>query len=173
MEKSKPFCISKSAVLLAWTKVRVNKGAAGVDEVSVKEFEKKLDNNLYRIWNRMSSGSYVPPPVKRVMIPKADGKQRALGIPTVGASFSSGTVIVKMELASAVSSAERSRRWNKAPVEAEDGTLIARDRGTPQGGVISPLLANIFLHSFSSGTVDGSGISRLPVRSAFSSGTVW
>ena len=97
MPESKPFCISKWAVLEAWRKVRANKGAAGVDEVSIKEFEKKLKNNLYRIWNRMSSGSYVPPPVLRVMIPKADGKQRPLGIPTVGASFGSGTV-VKMEL---------------------------------------------------------------------------
>jgi RNA-directed DNA polymerase len=102
MAESKPFCISKWAVFRAWTKVRANKGAAGVDDESIRDFEKKLKNNLYQIWNRMSSGSYVPPPVKRVMIPKADGKQRPLGIPT--------------------------------------------DRGTPQGGVISPLLANIFLH---------------------------
>src|ERR1039458_8648983 len=96
MEKSKPFCISKWAVLTAWTKVRANKGAAGVDEVSIDDFEKKLKNNLYRIWNRMSSGSYVPPPVKRVMIPKADGKQRPLGIPTVGDRVAQ--MVVKMEL---------------------------------------------------------------------------
>jgi RNA-directed DNA polymerase len=206
MEKSKPFCISKWAVLTAWTKVRANKGAAGVDEVSIDDFEKKLKNNLYRIWNRMSSGSYVPPPVKRVMIPKADGKQRPLGIPTVGDRVAQ--MVVKMELEpkveplfhpdsygyrprkSALDAVGTCRkrcwrydwivdldikgffdnidhslmmhavrkhtdcpwmllyieRWLKAPVEAEDGTLIARDRGTPQGGVISPLLANIFLH---------------------------
>jgi RNA-directed DNA polymerase len=206
MEKSKPFCISKSAVHKAWTKVRANKGAAGVDEVSVKEFEKKLDNNLFKIWNRMSSGSYMPPPVMRVMIPKADGKQRQLGIPTVGDRVAQ--MIVKMELEPKVEHLFHSdsygyrpkksaldavgtcrkrcwrydwivdldikgffdnidhslmmravskhtdcpwmllyiERWLKAPVEAEDGTLIARDRGTPQGGVISPLLANIFLH---------------------------
>jgi RNA-directed DNA polymerase len=90
MAENKPFRISKSAALKAWTKVRANKGAAGVDDVSVKEFEKKLDNNLYKIWNRMSSGSYVPPPVMRVMIPKADGKQRQLGIPTRHASCIAG-----------------------------------------------------------------------------------
>ena len=78
MTEDKPFCISKWAVLSAWEKVRANKGAAGVDEVSVETFEQKLKNNLYRIWNRMSSGSYLPPPVRRVMIPKADGKQRPL-----------------------------------------------------------------------------------------------
>ena len=206
MTESKPFCISKWAVLEAWRKVRANKGAAGVDDVSIKEFERKLKNNLYRIWNRMSSGSYVPPPVLRVMIPKADGKQRPLGIPTVGDRVAQ--MVVKMELEPKVEplfhpdsygyrpgksaldavGACRKRcwrydwvvdldikgffdnidhslmmqavrkhtdcpwvllyieRWLKAPAEIEDGTLLARDRGTPQGGVISPLLANIFLH---------------------------
>src|SRR5260221_5253052 len=98
MTEDKPFCISKWAVLTAWTKVRANQGAAGVDGVSIEGFEKKLKNNLYRIWNRMSSGTFFPPPVRRVMIPKADGKERPLGIPTVGASGSSGTGVVKMEL---------------------------------------------------------------------------
>jgi len=206
MSENKPYCISKWAVLRAWHKVRANKGAAGVDDVSIKEFEKKLDNNLYRIWNRMSSGSYMPPPVKRVMIPKADGKQRPLGIPTVGDRVAQ--MVVKMELEPKVESlfhpdsygyrpgksaldavgACRKRcwrydwivdldikgffdnidhplmmhavgkhtdspwmllyieRWLKAPVETEDGIVTARDRGTPQGGVVSPLLANIFLH---------------------------
>jgi len=206
MTENKPFCISKWAVLEAWRKVYANKGAAGADEVSIKEFEKKLENNLYRIWNRMSSGSYVPPPVLRVMIPKADGRQRPLGIPTVGDRVAQ--MVVKRELEpkveplfhpdsygyrpgkSALDAVGTCRkrcwrydwvvdldikgffdnidhslmmhavrkhtdcpwvllyveRWLKAPAEAEDGTLIARDRGTPQGGVISPLLANIFLH---------------------------
>jgi len=206
MGESKPFCISKWAVLRAWTKVRDNKGAAGVDGVSIEAFEKKLKNNLYRIWNRMSSGSYLPPPVKRVMIPKADGKQRPLGIPTVGDRVAQ--MVVKIELEpkveplfhpdsygyrpkkSALDAVGKCRercwrydwivdldirgffdnidhslmmhavrkhtdcpwmllyieRWLKAPVEAEDVTLLARDRGTPQGGVASPLLANIFLH---------------------------
>jgi group II intron reverse transcriptase/maturase len=206
MTESKPFCISKWTVLEAWRKVRANKGATGVDDVSIKEFEKRLKNNLYRIWNRMSSGSYVPPPVLRVMIPKADGKQRPLGIPTVGDRVAQ--MVVKLELEpkveplfhpdsygyrpgkSALDAVGTCRkrcwrydwvvdldikgffdnidhslmmhavrkhtdcpwvllyieRWLKAPAQIEDGTLLARDRGTPQGGVISPLLANIFLH---------------------------
>lgn len=83
MTEDKPFSISKWAVHGAWTKVRANRGAAGVDGVSVEAFEGKLKDHLYKLWNRMSSGSYFPPPVKRVMIPKADGKERPLGIPTV------------------------------------------------------------------------------------------
>src|SRR5439155_27003863 len=82
--KNKPFCISKWVVLHAWTKVRDNAGAAGVDGVSINQFEKKLKNNLYRIWNRMSSGTYFPPPVRRVEISKDDGGKRPLGIPTAG-----------------------------------------------------------------------------------------
>lgn len=206
MAENKPFCISKWAVLEAWARVRDNQGAAGVDGVSVTAFEKKWKNHLYRIWNRMSSGSYTPPPVRRAMIPKADGGQRPLGIPTVGDRVAQ--MVVKLELEpkveplfhpdsygyrpgkSALDAVGRCRercwrygwivdldikgffdnidhslmmhavrkhtdcpwvllyieRWLKAPVEAEDGSLIARDRGTPQGGVISPLLANVFLH---------------------------
>jgi RNA-directed DNA polymerase len=206
MAESKPFGISKWRVLEAWRKVRANKGASGVDEVSIGQFEKKLKNNLYRVWNRMSSGTYMPPPVKRVMIPKADGKERPLGIPTVGDRVAQ--MVVKQELEPkveplfhpdsygyrpkrsaldavgtcrqrcwrydwvvdldikgffdnidhalmmhAVRKHTQSRwvllyiqRWLKAPAETEEGTLLARDRGTPQGGVISPLLANIFLH---------------------------
>lgn len=206
MTGNKPFCISKWAVLTAWTKVRENKGAAGVDGVSVQAYERKLKNNLYRVWNRMSSGTYFPPPVRRVMIPKADGRERPLGIPTVGDRVAQ--MIVKMHLEpkvehlfhpdsygyrpkkSALDAVGKCRqrcwrydwivdldikgffdnidhalmmhavrkhtdsrwmllyieRWLKAPAEAEDGSIIARDRGTPQGGVISPLLANIFLH---------------------------
>ncbi len=206
MTEDKPFRISKWTVLEAWRKVRANKGAAGVDEVSVHQFERKLQNNLYRVWNRMSSGSYMPPPVKRVMIPKPDGRQRPLGIPTVADRVAQ--MVVKMHLEpkveplfhpdsygyrpgkSALHAVGQCRqrcwrhdwvvdldikgffdnidhslmmhavrkhtdcpwmllyieRWLKAPAEAEDGSTIARDRGTPQGGVISPLLANIFLH---------------------------
>lgn len=206
MTEDKPFCISKWAVLQAWAKVRDNHGAAGVDGMSVQEFEKKWKNRLYRIWNRMSSGSYMPPPVQRVMIPKDDGGQRPLGIPTVGDRVAQ--MVVKLELEPKVEplfhpdsygyrpgksalqavGACRQRcwrygwivdldikgffdqidhslmmhavrkhtdcpwvllyieRWLKAPAEAEDGSLLARDKGTPQGGVISPLLANIFLH---------------------------
>ena len=206
MTEGKPFDISKWVVLEAWHRVRANRGAAGIDDVSVAEFEKKLKNNLYRIWNRMSSGSYVPPPVKRVMIPKADGGERPLGVPTVGDRVAQ--MVVKMHLEpkveplfhpdsygyrpgksalEAVGTCRRRcwrydwvvdldirgffdnidhslmmhavrkhtdckwmllyiERWLKAPVETEDGTRLPRDRGTPQGGVASPLLANIFLH---------------------------
>ncbi len=206
MPKDKPFCISKWAVLAAWHRVRANQGAAGVDDVSVKAFEQKLKPNLYRIWNRMSSGSYVPPPVRRIMIPKADGKERPLGIPTVGDRVAQ--MVVKMHLEpiveplfhadsygyrpgksaldavgicrqrcwrydwvldldikgffdnidhSLMMHAVRKHtdcpwvllyieRWLKAPAETDDGVRVPRDRGTPQGGVASPLLANIFLH---------------------------
>jgi len=82
--KAKPFDISKRAVFEAWKKVRANKGAAGVDEVSIAGFEERLKDNLYKLWNRMASGAYFAPPVRRVLIPKADGGERPLGIPTVG-----------------------------------------------------------------------------------------
>jgi RNA-directed DNA polymerase len=206
MAEGKPFCISKWAVWEAWRKVRANQGAAGIDDVSVAEFERKVKNNLYRIWNRMSSGSYVPPPVRRVMIPKPDGRERPLGIPTVGDRVAQ--MVVKMYLEpkveplfhpdsygyrpnkSALDAVGKCRqrcwrhnwivdldikgffdnidhslmmhavrkhtdckwallyveRWLKAPVELDDGTRLPRERGTPQGGVASPLLANIFLH---------------------------
>ncbi len=206
MPEDKPFCISKWAVLNAWTRVRGNQGAAGIDDVSVTQFEKKLKNNLYRIWNRMSSGSYVPPPVKRVMIPKPDGRERALGIPTVGDRVAQMVVkmylepkveplfhpdsygyrpnksaldavgtcrrrcwrydwVVDLDIKGFFDNIDRSlmmhavrkhtdckwvllyvERWLKAPVELDDGTRMPRERGTPQGGVASPLLANIFLH---------------------------
>lgn len=206
MPESKPFCISKWAVASAWAKVRENRGAAGVDEVTIAGFEKRLKTNLYRIWNRMSSGSYFPPPVRRVMIPKADGRERPLGIPTVGDRVAQMVVKEHLELKveplfhpdsygyrpkkSALDAVGVCRqrcwrydwavdldirgffdnidhplmmhavrkhtdcpwvllyieRWLKAPAEADDGTRMPRERGTPQGGVISPLLANIFLH---------------------------
>jgi RNA-directed DNA polymerase len=81
----KPFAISREEVRAAWEKVRANKGAPGVDEVSVAEFERNLEDNLYKVWNRMSSGSYFPPPVKAVEIPKAGGGTRLLGVPTEAA----------------------------------------------------------------------------------------
>ena len=83
MDKAKPFDIPKREVWEAFKKVKANQGAAGVDEQSIADFEADLSNNLYKLWNRLSSGSYFPPPVKRVEIPKADGGTRALGIPTV------------------------------------------------------------------------------------------
>jgi hypothetical protein len=84
VDKAKPFDIPKREVWEAFKKVKANQGAAGVDGQSVSDFEADLSNNLYKLWNRMSSGSYFPPPVRRVDIPKDDGRTRPLGIPTVG-----------------------------------------------------------------------------------------
>ena len=79
---AKSFVIDRWEVWQAYKRIKANKGGAGVDGVTMPEFEQDLKGNLYRIWNRLSSGSYFPPPVKRVEIPKSDGKVRALGIPT-------------------------------------------------------------------------------------------
>src|SRR2546428_13804655 len=83
MNEAKPFCISKKEVWEAYKRVKANKGAAGVDDQSIEDFEKKLKKNLYKIWNRMSSGSYFPPPVRTVKIPKKNGGERKLGMRTV------------------------------------------------------------------------------------------
>jgi hypothetical protein len=84
MDRAKPYCIAKREVLEAYKQVKANRGAAGVDGQSIEDFDGDLSKNLYRIWNRMSSGSYFPPPVRRVDIPKGDaGGTRPLGIPTV------------------------------------------------------------------------------------------
>jgi RNA-directed DNA polymerase len=206
LDKAKSFRISKQIVWDAYRRVRANGGAAGVDEQSIQDFEGKLKDNLYKLWNRLSSGSYFPPPVRRVEIPKSDGGKRPLGIPTVSDRIAQMVVKLMFEpevepyfhddsygyrpgrsAAQAVGVARRRcwrydfvvdldiraffdsmdhtllmravrkhttcpwiplyiERWLKAPVQYEDGTDEARDRGTPQGGVISPLLANLFLH---------------------------
>jgi retron-type reverse transcriptase len=83
VDKAKPFCIAKRDVWEAYKRVKANRGAAGVDGESIAAFDSDLENNLYRIWNRMSSGSYFPPAVRQVEIPKDGGKTRPLGIPTV------------------------------------------------------------------------------------------
>jgi RNA-directed DNA polymerase len=83
MTQAKSFSISKKIVWEAYERVKANQGAAGVDSESIEAFEKDLKNNLYKIWNRMSSGTYFPPPVRTVAIPKKDGGERRLGIPTV------------------------------------------------------------------------------------------
>lgn len=204
--KTKPYCISKKVVFEAWLRVKANKGAAGVDGASIAQFERRLKDNLYKVWNRMSSGTYFPPPVRRVMIPKADGGERPLGIPTVGDRVAQ--MVVKRYLEpevepqfhpdsygyrphkSAIDAVGQARqrcwrndwvldldirgffdnidhalmmravrkhtdckwillyveRWLNAPVVDEDGIEHRREKGTPQGGVISPLLANILLH---------------------------
>jgi RNA-directed DNA polymerase len=206
--KAKPFGISKRRVWEAYQWVRANKGAAGVDGESIEEFEKNLKNNLYKLWNRMSSGSYFPPPVRVVEIPKNDGGKRALGIPTVGDRVAQRVVKMCLEPLvepyfheesygyrpgkSAVQAVGVARkrcwqydwvldvdikgffdnldhelllralrkhtdckwvllyveRWLKAPAQLPDGTLVERSKGTPQGGVISPLLSNILLTPF-------------------------
>ena len=97
MSKAKPFCISKQEVWEAYKRVKANKGAAGVDEQSIADFEKRLKPNLYKIWNRMSSGSYFPPPVRTVKIPKANGGERKLGIPTVSDRIAQMVVKSRLE----------------------------------------------------------------------------
>ena len=97
MSEAKPFCISKWEVWEAYKRVKANKGAAGVDEQTIEDFEKKLKKNLYKIWNRMSSGSYFPPPVRTVKIPKANGGERKLGIPTVSDRIAQMVVKLRLE----------------------------------------------------------------------------
>lgn len=206
MSEAKPYSIAKRMVWEAYERVKANKGAAGVDGQSLAEFEKDLKGNLYKIWNRMSSGCYFPPPVRLVEIPKADGKMRPLGIPTVADRIAQ--MVAKMTLEplvepkfhqdsygyrparSALDAVGTARkrcwkmdwvidldirdffgsldhelmmkavkyhtdlkwlhlyvdRWLKAPLQVADGTLKERTSGTPQGGVVSPLLANLFMH---------------------------
>src|SRR6202451_4303851 len=100
MSEAKPFSISKWEVWEAYKRVKANQGAAGVDEQTIADFERDLKGNLYKIWNRMSSGSYFPPPLRTVKIPKANGGERKLGIPTVSDRI--GQVVVKSRLEPAV-----------------------------------------------------------------------
>ena len=206
MNTAKPFTISKHQVYKAFKAVKANAGGSGVDKQSIDDFEKSLKDNLYRIWNRMSSGTYFPPPVKAVAIPKKDGGQRILGVPTVADRVAQ--MVVRMEFEpnvepiflpdsygyrpnkSALDAVGVTRkrcwqqdwvlefdvrklfdnidhglllkavwkhteckwvrlyieRWLKAPMQMPDGTLVERTKGTPQGGVVSPVLANLFLH---------------------------
>jgi len=204
--KPKSFDISKRAVWKAWLRVKANRGAAGVDEQSISEFERDLEGNLYKLWNRLSSGSYFPPPVRAVQIPKRDGSPRVLGVPTVADRIAQTVVcgylepgvepqfhpdsygyrpgrsaldavgvcrercwrqdwVLDLDLKSFFDSVPHDlvlkavahhtdqswvllyvERWLKAPLQREDGSLVERDRGTPQGSAISPLLANMFLH---------------------------
>ena len=205
--QDKPFQIAKVAVWEGYRRVKANKGAAGIDEQSIGEFEADRDRNLYKIWNRLSSGSYFPPPVKAVEIPRAGGKGvRVLGVPTVADRIAQTVVKLHLEPKvepifhpdsygyrpgkSALDAVAVCRqrcwradwvidldiraffdtvpwdlvlkavahhtdqkwillyveRWLKAPLQQPDGTLVSRDRGTPQGSAISPLLANLFMH---------------------------
>lgn len=206
MDKTKPYEISRQIVLEAYQLVRANQGAAGVDEESIQQFEANLKDNLYKIWNRMSSGSYFPPPVKAVEIPKKNGGVRILGIPTVSDRIAQMTAKLVFEPRiepifhpdsygyrpgkSAIDAVRVTRtrcwrydwvlefdikglfdnidhellmkavrkhtdcpwiilyieRWLTAPFQMKDGSKIERISGTPQGGVISPVLANLFMH---------------------------
>src|SRR5438552_18753745 len=97
MPEAKPYVIPKQLVWEAYQRVKANRGAAGVDGESLAAFEKDLKNNLYKVWNRMSSGSYVPPPVRLVEIPKDDGGKRPLGIPTVADRVAQTVVTMVLE----------------------------------------------------------------------------
>lgn len=204
---SKPFDISKQEVWDAYGRVKANRGGPGADGVSMEDFEKDLKNNLYKIWNRMSSGTYFPPPVKAVEIAKAHGGgTRMLGIPTIADRVAQTVVagrleakvepvfhpdsygyrpgrsaldavgvcrercwkydwVIDMDIQKFFDSVDHAlmlkavekhtdvpwvmlyvKRWLVAPMLLADGTLQKRDRGTPQGSAVSPVLANLFMH---------------------------
>jgi RNA-directed DNA polymerase len=205
--KVKSFEISKRLVFQAWEKVQANQGAPGVDAVSIAEFGSAQRDNLYKLWNRMSSGSYFPGPVRAVEIPKDHGAGvRTLGVPNVADRVAQTAAAMLLEAtlepifhpdsygyrpgrsAHDALAAARQRcwkqdwivdfdiraffdsvphdlmlkavahhtderwvllyiqRWLKAPMQMPDGTIVAREKGTPQGSPISPLLANLFMH---------------------------
>ena len=204
--QAKPFDIDKWLIVEAYKRVKKNAGAAGIDRQSLEDFDRDRKNNLYKIWNRMSSGSYMPPPVRAVSIPKKSGGERVLGIPTVSDRIAQMVVKLQFEpeiepyflpdsygyrprksaiqavgvtqkrcwrypwvlefdirglfdniphelLLKAVDKHATNpwvklyiRRWLTAPLMNPEGRAIERTKGTPQGGVISPVLANLFLH---------------------------
>ena len=116
MSKAKPFDISKRDVWEAFKRVKANRGAAGVDGQTIQNFEADLSSNLYKLWNRMSSGSYFPYPVRRVDIPKADGGKRPLGIPTVADRIAQEVVKRKLEpLLEPVFHADSGRQCSQSP----------------------------------------------------------
>jgi RNA-directed DNA polymerase len=203
---NKPFSIDKKLVYEAYKVVRANAGAAGVDGQTIGQFEADLKGSLYKIWNRMSSGSYSPPPVRAVAIPKKSGGQRLLGVPTVADRVAQMVVkqmvepnldaifladsygyrpgksaldavgvtrkrcweydwVLEFDIKGLFDNIDHAlllkavrkhvtcpwavlyiERWLTAPMVMEDGTQVERICGTPQGGVVSPLLANLFLH---------------------------
>jgi group II intron reverse transcriptase/maturase len=206
VNQAKPFKIDKISVCNAWLKVKGNDGAAGIDKQSIADFESNLKQNLYKLWNRLSSGSYFPPAVRGVEIPKRNGKTRLLGIPTIMDRIAQTVVrdslekivdarfhqdsyayregksaldainvtrqrcwkynwVLEFDIKNAFDNIDHEllmkavkchttcrstllyiERWLKAPLIRADGSKEERVKGTPQGGVISPLLFNIYLH---------------------------
>jgi group II intron reverse transcriptase/maturase len=206
MTSTKPYVIAKRAVWEAYQQVKANRGAAGIDDETIVMFEQNLSKNLYKLWNRMSSGSYFPPPVKQVKIPKAKGGTRKLGIPTVSDRIAQTVVkriiepmldpifhpdsygyrpgrsakqaiaitrkrcwqydwVVEFDIKAAFDQIDHGlllkavrthitegwillyvERWLTAPFETAEGEQLQRERGTPQGGVVSPILMNLFMH---------------------------
>ena len=202
----KPFVIDKWMVWEAYQRVKANQGAAGVDGCTIEQYEQDLKNNLFKLWNRLSSGSYFPPPVKAVAIPKSGGGSRILGVPTVDDRIAQTVAamylergveplfhpdsygyrprrsaldavavcrercwrndwVIDLDIRAFFDSVDHSlmlkavvrhtdqrwillyvKRWLQAPLRQPDGTLVVRDRGTPQGSTISPVLANLYLH---------------------------
>jgi len=205
-EKTKSFAVSKQMVYDSYLKVCDKNGGAGIDKETIDKFNENLSSNLYKVWNRMASGSYFPPAVRTVLIPKKQGGTRPLGIPTVGDRIAQGVVkdylepileplfhassfgyrpgksahdalaqcngnciqqawVVDLDIKGFFDNISHEwmmkmvqhhtqekwvllyiERWLKAGVEQPDGSIEARTKGTPQGGVISPLLANLYLH---------------------------
>jgi RNA-directed DNA polymerase len=202
---NKPFNIDKRLVYEAYKAVKSNRGAAGVDEQTIEQFEADLAGNLYKIWNRMSSGSYFPPPVRAVAIPKKSGGERILGVPTVADRVAQMVVkrviepildpifladsygyrphksaldavgvtrkrcwrydwVLEFDIKGLFDNIDHElllravqkhitckwallyiKRWLKASMVKEDGTTIERSRGTPQGGVVTPLTQKVIL----------------------------
>src|SRR3954465_15425165 len=128
MNGAKPFCIAKRDVWEAYRQVKANRGAAGVDEHSLENFDRNLSKNLYRIWNRMCSGSYFPPPVRRVDIPKGDaGGTRPLGIPAVSDRIAQ--MVVKRYLEPILESVFHKDSYGYRPGKsAHDALVVARRR---------------------------------------------
>ncbi|MCL5048261.1 MAG: group II intron reverse transcriptase/maturase [Firmicutes bacterium] len=204
--KVKPFVIDKQLIMDAWHKVKSNKGSPGIDKVSIIEFQSNEKANLYKIWNRMSSGSYFPKPVRAVMIPKGNGTQRVLGVPNVEDRIAQSAAmklieqilepifcqnsygfrpnrgakdallitrkrcwekdwVIDLDIQAFFDNVDHDlmikalkhhvsekwillyvERWLKTPLQLNDGTIVQRDKGTPQGAPISPILANLFMH---------------------------